>query len=94
MQPQASQQASLAEQWWSSTQVLLRTAVAGGAAGAGDAGQLGRAVKGLLNRLTEATLRASVAQGAELLQAHNRAPAIAALTGELLQARPPFTLPP
>ena len=59
----------------------------GGAAGGGDAGQLGRAVKGLLNRLTEGSLRASVAQGAELLQQYSRAQAIAALTEELLQAR-------
>ena len=55
-------------------------------AGGDEAGALRRRVKGLLNRLTEAALQASVGQAQELLKAHSRGALVRALTEELLQA--------
>lgn len=47
--------------------------------------RLTKQVKGLLNRLAEANLQASVGQAAELLHTEGRRPVIQALTDELLQ---------
>ncbi len=52
---------------------------------AGASERLTKQVKGLLNRLAEANLQASVGQAAELLQSAGRRLVVQCLTDELLQ---------
>jgi hypothetical protein len=55
--------------------------------GAGVSAQLEKQVKGMLNRLAEANLRATVEQAAQLLQSEGRRPVMQAVSKELLQVR-------